>query len=82
MNKLLFVALIALSGCATVNTIAISNSSPGFVTVVGPIFEGCNQRFTDVAQAHCSKYKRAAVFTSSQRIPIQGNDICSYECKR
>jgi hypothetical protein len=84
MKHLIFtIALLNLfTGCATVNSVDIANSSPGFVTVVGPIFQGCNQNFTNVAQNHCAKFNKSAVFTSSQRIPIDGADFCSYECKR
>ena len=81
-NLILILTILSLFGCTTVDTVGISNSSPGFVTVVGPIFQGCNQNFTNVAQEHCARFKKDAVFISSRRMPIDSVDICSYECKR
>ena len=81
-NLVLCIVILSISGCMSIDTMSIENSSPGMVTVAGPIFQGCNQNFTNVAQEHCAKFNKNAMFISGQKVPIEGTCYCFYECKR
>lgn len=69
---------IFLSSCATSSSIV--NSSPGFVVIESPRLSGCGQMITNIAQEHCYKTGKNAVFVDSWVKPFQ-SDVCRYECK-
>jgi len=71
--------LLFAAGC--VSTASILNSSPGFVVIEAPREGGCGQKITDIAQAHCKKGGKDAVFVRESIKPFVAN-YCEYECKR
>jgi hypothetical protein len=69
---------VFLSSCAT--SASIVNSSPGFVVIESPRLSGCGQLITNIAQEHCNKTGKNAVFVDGWVKPFQ-SDVCRYECK-
>ena len=80
MKKTLLTISLCLLQLACATSTSITNSSPGFVVIDGPRLSGCGQFVTNMAQEHCQKTGKNAVFVDGWIRPFQ-SDACRYECK-